>query len=642
MEDIKAPECFEIEEELRRTMGIPIFHDDQHGTAIISGAALLNAVEIAGKTIDQIRVVFNGAGASAIACAEHYIRLGVRQANIIMCDTKGVISVGRPGLNRYKERFAAKTDALTLGEAMRGADVFFGFSAANCVTGPMLVAMNDSPIVFALANPDPEIAYDIALKARPDVIMGTGRPDLPNQVNNVLGFPSIFRGALDVRASTINGEMMLAATHALADLAKEDVPDSVCRIYGVDRLEFGRNYIIPKPFDSRVVIRESTAVASSAMETGVARVRVNLDEYRESLERRLGSSPGVMRAVIRKARSERQTIVFPEGEENKILRAAQILVDEDMASPILLGRENQIRERAASFGLKLDGIQIVDPRVSPRTSLYIDELFTRRQRKGVTRREAAELIQNPNMFGAMMVHLGDASAMISGLTRHYPETIRPALQIIPMQIGIGKVSGLYIVVTSRGKLFFFADCTVNIDPSAETMAETAACAAEVARKFDIEPRIAFLSFSNFGSSGHPTAGKVRDAVRIARERFPEMVMDGEMQADTAVIPEILDATYPFSTLKGGANILIFPNLDSGNIAYKLMSRLGGAQVIGPILMGLAKPVHVLQRDADVNDIVNVAAIAAVEAQHSTGGKKAEARMMKRLLKNSAEPARTAC
>jgi malate dehydrogenase (oxaloacetate-decarboxylating)(NADP+) len=617
LEDIKAPECFEIEEELRRTMAIPVFHDDQHGTAIISGAALLNAVEIAGKQIGALRVVINGAGASAIACAEHYIRLGVRRANITMCDTSGVIFAGRTtGMNRYKERFAVKTAARTLSEALQDADAFFGFSAGNCVTGQMLAAMSVNPIVFALANPDPEIAWGPAHEARPDIIMGTGRSDLPNQVNNVLGFPAIFRGALDVRASTINDEMMLAATHALAELAKEDVPESVCRIYGVDHLEFGRHYIIPKPFDSRVVIREAAAVARAAMATGVARLNLDPEEYKESLERRLGTSPAVMRTVIRKARSEPQTIVFPEGEEDKIIRSAQILIDEDLASPILLGNEGRIRARAAILGLKLEGSRIVDPQLSPRTAAYVTELYSRRQRKGVTRREAMELMQNPDMFGAMMVHLNDAAAMICGLTRHYSDALRPALQVIPMQPGIGKVAGMYIVVTPRGKLYFLADCTVNIDPSPETMAEIAACAAGVAREFDVEPQIAFLSFSNFGNSAHSAAVKVREAVRIARERFPEIPMDGEMQADTAVVREIIDETYPFCAIRGGANVLIFPNLDAGNIAYKLLARLGGAQVIGPVLMGLSRPVHILQRGATVNDIVNVAAVAAVEAQHS--------------------------
>lgn len=632
LEDIKAPECFEIEHELRRTMGIPVFHDDQHGTAIISGAALLNAIEIAEKKIGDLRVVVNGAGASAIACAEHYVRLGIRRENITMCDTSGVIHTGRTnGMNEYKARFAVPTEARTLAEAMVGADAFFGFSAANCVTPEMLAGMSENPIVFALANPDPEIAWETAHEARPDIIMGTGRSDYPNQVNNVLGFPSIFRGALDVRATAINDEMMLAATRALADLAKEDVPESVCRIYGVEHMEFGRHYIIPKPFDARVVIREAAAVARAAMETGVARLQLNLDEYREGLERRLGSSPGAMRTVIRKARSERHNIVFSEGEEDKILRAAQVLLDEDMASPILIGREDKIRERAAVLGLKLEGSEIVDPAVSARTARYIEELYTRRQRKGVTKREATELIQNPDMFGAMMVQLNEAEAMICGLTRHYPDALRPALQVIPMQKGIGKVAGMYIVVTPRGKLFFLADCTVNIDPSPETMAEIAACAAGVAREFDVEPRIAFLSFSNFGSSSHPAALKVREAVRIARERFPDTPMEGEMQADTAVVREIIDQTYPFSSVRGGANILIFPNLDAGNIAYKLLSRLGGAQVIGPILMGLSKPVHILQRDASVNDIVNVAAVAAVEAgQNGTSRKSAEARLMKRL------------
>ena len=520
-------------------------------------------------------------------------------------------------MNKYKARFAVETEARTLTEAMVGADVFFGLSAANCVTPEMLAGMNESPIVLALSNPDPEIKYETAIAARPDVIMGTGRSDLPNQVNNVLGFPSIFRGALDVRATTINNEMMLAATHALAELAKQDVPDSVCRIYGVETLEFGRDYIIPKPFDPRVVIQVSVAVAEAAMRSGVARVTLNLNEYRESLEQRLGGSHGVMRTLIRKARSGQQKLVFPEGSEDKILRAAQILVEEDIASPILLGNEVFIRERAEALGLRLDGCSVVDPASSELTPAYTEELYRLRQRKGVTRREAAELIRNKDLFGALMVQIGDASAMISGLTQHYPETIRPALQVIPMQPGIGKVSGLYIVITAKGKPYFFADCTVNIDPSAETMAEIAACAANVAREFDVDPKVAFLSFSNFGSTNHPAATKVREAVRIARQRFPETKMDGEMQADTAVVREIVEETYAFSSVKG-ANVLIFPSLDAGNIAYKLMARLGGAQVIGPILMGLSKPVHVLQRGADVGEIVNMAAIAAVEAQPGRG------------------------
>ncbi len=615
LEDIKAPECFEIEEELRRTMSIPVFHDDQHGTAIISGAALLNAVEIAGKKIDQVQVVFNGAGAAAIACAEHYIKLGVRRENVTMCDTKGVLRKERvEGMNPYKARFAIETEARTLADAMRNADVFCGLSAANCVTPEMLRSMAPNPIVFAMANPDPEIPYPIAVETRPDLIMATGRSDFPNQVNNVLGFPSIFRGALDVRSSTINDEMKLAATRALADLAKQDVPDSVCRVYGVDRLEFGRNYIIPTPFDPRVLIWVASAVARAAMETGAARIKLDIGEYKDQLERRLGTAQGVMRVIIHKAQTKPKRVVFPEGEESKILRACQILLDEKIATPILLGNEERIRTRAAELHLHLDRVEVVEPAAFSLRPLYVEELYRLRQRKGITRKEAEELILSPNIFGSLMVHLGDSDAIISGLTSHYPETIRPALQIIAMRQGISKVSGLYLVITGKGKLYFLADCTVNIDPSAEDLAEIALCAAELAREFDVEPRVALLSFSNFGSTRHPAAEKVAKAVAIIRDQSPGLMVDGEMQADTAVDPRIIEETYPFSELREGANVLIFPNLEASNIAYKLLARIGGAHAIGPILMGLSKPVHVLQRGAEVNDIVNMAAIAVVEAQ----------------------------
>jgi malate dehydrogenase (oxaloacetate-decarboxylating)(NADP+) len=615
LEDIKAPECFEIEEELRRTLHIPVFHDDQHGTAIISGAALVNAVEIAGKQLDSVRLVVNGAGASAISCAEHFVRLGVRRENILMCDTKGVLHEGRAeGLNKYKARFLAKTSARTLADALNGADVFIGLSSANCVTGEMLRAMAPSPIVFALANPDPEIPYPDAVAARPDVIMATGRSDYPNQVNNVLGFPAIFRGALDVRATGINDEMKLAATRALAGLAKEDVPDSVCGIYGVERLAFGREYIIPKPFDPRVLIYVATAVAQAAMASGVAKTPVDAEEYRDRLERRLGVSSGVMRVLIRKARSQPHSVVFPEGEEAKILRACQILRDDEIATPILLGSPDVIRSRARSLNLDLEDIQIVDMANSPRRNYYLEDLYRLRHRKGVTRAEAISLITDRNIFASLMVHAGDADAMISGLTTHYPDTVRPALQVIPMRHGIRKVSGLYLVITAKGRLYFFADCTVNGDPTSEELAEIAECAAGMARRFNVEPRVALLSYSNFGSARLASARRVRRAVDILHERVPDLIVDGEMQADTALRPELLAETYPFSPLRGGANVLVFPNLDAGNIAYKLLASIGGAQVIGPVLMGLSKPVHVLQRGASVDDIVNMAALAVVEAQ----------------------------
>ncbi len=615
LEDIKAPECFEIEEELKLTLKIPVFHDDQHGTAIISGAALLNALELAGKQIDQVKLVFNGAGASALACADHYVRLGVRRENITLCDTKGVVYQGRTqGMNRYKERFAQETEARTLVEAMRGADVFVGLSIGDCVTPEMLRSMADNPIVFAMANPDPEISYDVARASRSDLILATGRSDFPNQVNNVLGFPFIFRGALDVRATAINEEMKLAATRALAALARQDVPDSVCRAYGLDRLEFGREYIIPKPFDPRVLIWEASAVAQAAMETGVAQMPVELEEYKEQLERRLGKAHEVMRAMIHKAQKKPKRVVFPEGEESKILRACQILLDERIATPILLGNPEKIGAEAARLHLSLEGAKVVDPATFSRLPLYAEELYRMRQRKGVTRREAEELLQGRNLFGAIMVRMGDADALISGLTFHYPDTIRPALQVMSVREGMTKVAGLYMLITPRGDLFFLADTTVNIEPTAEDLAEIALATAEVARRFDVEPRVALLSFSNFGSTRHPLSEKVRRAVEIVRQRAPALVVDGEMQADTAVVPEIIEETYPFSALRSGANVLIFPNLEAGNIAYKLLSRLGGAEAIGPILMGLSRPVHVLQRGAAVEDIVNMAAIAVVDAQ----------------------------
>ncbi len=619
LEDIKAPECFEIEEELKRTMKIPVFHDDQHGTAIISGAALLNALELAGKRIDRVKVVFNGAGASGIACAEHYVRLGVPRENIMLCDTKGVIYKGRTkGMNPYKERFAVETAARTLADALRGADVFVGLSVADCVTPEMLRTMSEKPIVFAMANPDPEITYDAAMAARPDILMATGRSDFPNQVNNVLGFPFIFRGALDVRATAINEEMKLAATRALAALTKEDVPDSVCRIYGVERLEFGPEYIIPKPFDPRVLLWEAAAVAQAAMDSGVAQEPVDMGEYREQLERRLGKAHEIMRAMIHKAQRKPQRVVFPEGEESKILRACQILLDEKIAQPILLGNETRILARIAELHLHLEGAEVVEPDTFAGLPAYTEELYRLRHRKGVTRTEAEGLIRNRNVFGSMMVHRGDADALISGLTLHYPDTIRPALQIIDVRDGLRKVSGLYMLITPRGDLYFLADTTVNIEPTAEDLVEIAICAADTARRFGVEPRVALLSFSNFGSTRHPLAEKVRRAVEMLHQRAPGMMVDGEMQADTAVVPEIIAETYPFSLLKGGANVLIFPNLEAGNVAYKLLARIGGAEAVGPILMGLSRPVHVLQRGAEVRDIVNMAAIAVVDAQEIGG------------------------
>jgi len=617
LEDIKAPECFYIEETLRKTMKIPVFHDDQHGTAIISGAALINALEVVGKDISKVRVVFNGAGASAIACAEHYVRLGVKRENIILCDTKGVVYKGRgQGMNPYKERFAHDTALRTLAEAMKGADVFVGLSGKGVVSQDMVRSMGARPIVFAMANPDPEITYEDAKASRDDVIIATGRSDYPNQVNNVLGFPFIFRGALDVRATAINEEMKLAATHALADLAKEDVPDSVCRAYGVERLHFGPDYLIPKPFDPRVLMWEASAVAKAAMETGVAQEPVDLAAYREQLERRLGKAHEIARMMIHKAQADPKQVVFPEGDNEKILRACHCLLEEKIAVPILLGDAGEIHDKANELDLDLRGARIVDPSTSLLRGLYVQELFRLRQRRGVTLAEAHALIDNRNIFGPMMVHMGDADALVSGVTQHFPDTIRPALQIVRMREGLHKVSGCYAMITRKGDLYFLADTSVNIEPTAEDLAEIALCTAETARRFDVVPRVAMLSFSSFGSTRDAVSDKVRKAVELLHQADPTLVADGEIMADAAVTPEILEKTYPFSSLQGGANVLIFPDLNSANIACKLLAKIGGGETFGPILMGMSRPVHVLALGAEVEEIVNLAAIAVVDAQET--------------------------
>jgi len=616
LEDIKAPECFYIEETLKKTMKIPVFHDDQHGTAIISGAALLNALEVVGKPIDQVRVVFNGAGASGIACAEHYVRLGVKRENITLCDTKGVVYAGRTtGMNAYKERFAKETPLRTLAEAMQGADVFVGCSVKGAVNAEMVRLMGPRPIVFAMANPDPEITYEEAKGSRDDVIIATGRSDYPNQVNNVLGFPFIFRGALDVRATAINEEMKLAATRALAALAKEDVPDSVCRAYGVERLKFGPEYLIPKPFDPRVLLWEAVAVARAAMESGVAQEPVDLDVYREQLERRLGKAHEVARMMVHKAKTSPKSVVFPEGDHEKILRACHTLVEESIALPILLGNAAIIQRSIAELGLDLQGVRIVDPADSPLRDSYIRELFRLRQRRGVTLSEARQLIDNRNIFASMMLHMGDADALVSGVSQHFPDTIRPALQIVRVREGLHRVSGCYAMITRKGDIYFLADTSVNIEPTAEDLVEIALCTAQTARRFDVEPRVALLSFSSFGSTDHPQCEKVRRAVELLRRADPTLMVDGELMADDAVSPD-LEQRYPFAHLKGGANILIFPDLASANIAYKLLSKIGGGETLGPILMGMSKPVHLLSRDAEVEEIVNVTAIAVVDAQES--------------------------
>jgi malate dehydrogenase (oxaloacetate-decarboxylating)(NADP+) len=617
LEDIKAPDCFRIEEELRKTMKIPVFHDDQHGTAIISGAALLNALEVVGKEIQKVRVVFNGAGAAGIACAEHYVRLGVSRENILLCDTKGVVYTGRrDGMNPYKARFAQDTSLRTLAEAMVGADVFAGLSVKGAINGDMIRTMAKDPIVFAMANPDPEITYDEAKASREDVIIATGRSDYPNQVNNVLGFPFIFRGALDVRAIAINEEMKLAATRALADLAKEDVPDSVCRAYGVKHLQFGREYLIPKPFDPRVLMWEASAVAEAAMRTGVAQQPVDLGTYRAQLECRLGKAYEVARTMIHKAQANPKQVVFPEGDNEKILRACHALVEESIAYPILLGDPARIHAKARELGTSIDGMKIIDPANSEHHDTYAQELFRLRQRRGVTLQEAVTLIQNRNVFGSMMVHMGDADALVSGVTQHFPDTIRPALQIVRMREGLHRVSGCYAVITRKGEVFFLADTSVNIEPTAEELVEIALCTAHMARRFDLIPRVALLSFSSFGGVDHPICTKVRKAVELIKYADPTLIVDGEIMADEALSPEIIEELYPFSQLKGGANVLIFPDLASANIACKFAAKVGGGELIGPILMGMSRPVHVLQRTATVEEVVNVAAIAVVDAQEN--------------------------
>jgi len=617
LEDIKAPDCFLIEETLRETMKIPVFHDDQHGTAIISGAALLNALEVVGKDIRKVRVVFNGAGAAGIACAEHYVRLGVKRENIVLCDTKGVVYKGRKeGMNKYKEHFAIETELRTLAEAMVGADVFAGLSVKDAITPDMVRSMAHDPVVFAMANPDPEISYEDAKAARPDVIIATGRSDYPNQVNNVLGFPFIFRGALDVRATAINEEMKLAATRALANLAKEDVPDSVCRAYGVPRLQFGREYLIPKPFDPRVLMWEASAVADAAMRSGVAQQPIDLQLYRAQLEKRLGKAYEVSRTMIHKAQAIPKQVVFPEGAHEKILRACHTLVEESIAKPILLGDAARIQARARELGVNLEGMQIVDPLESDHHEVYVHELFRLRQRRGVTLQEAETLMRDPNVFGSMMVHTGDADALVSGVTQHFSDTIRPALQIVRIREGLHRVSGCYAVITRKGEVFFLADTSVNIEPTAEDLVEIALCTAHMARRFDLTPRVAMLSFSSFGAVDHPICSKVRKAVELIKYADPTLIVDGEISADEALSPDVIEEHYPFSALKGGANVLIFPDLASANIACKLTSKIGGCEIIGPILMGMSRPVHVLQRTATVEEIVNVAAIAVVDAQEN--------------------------
>ena len=619
LEDIKAPDCFRIERQLREDLDIPVFHDDQHGTAIITGAALLNAMALVGKDIGEVRIVFAGAGAAAMASAEHYVRLGVSPDRILLVDEEGVLHAGRAdALDEFRRSWARETDCRTLEEALRGADVFVGLSVGGIVEPAMIEAMADQPVVFALANPDPEISPEAVHGVRPDAIVATGRTDYPNQVNNVLGFPFIFRGALDVRARAINDEMKLAATRALAALAKEDVPEAVAAAYGEDTFRFGPDYLIPKPFDHRVLLWVAPAVAEAAMATGVARTEVDLEGYRTQLEGRLGRRREVMRDLVLRARKDPRTIVFPEGESERVIRAAAQIIDEGVARPVLIGRAERVREAAERLGADLDGVRIIDLRdEEERRARYAEAFYARRQRRGVTRADARERMQKPVYFGCMMVKEGEADGLVGGAEAYYPETIRPALETIGTDADVERVAGLYMMVLDDD-LMFFADTTVTIAPDAEALADIALMSARFARRLGVEPRVAMLSFSNFGSVRHAASERVSDAVALIRERAPELIVDGEMQADTAVDPDLLEA-YPFSALRRPANVLIFPDLDSANISYKLLWRLGGVAAIGPILLGMARPVHVLQRGSRAAEIVNLAAIAVVDAQRRAPG-----------------------
>jgi malate dehydrogenase (oxaloacetate-decarboxylating)(NADP+) len=617
LEDIKAPECFYIETELKKRMKIPVFHDDQHGTAIISGAGLLNALELQKKDISKIRVVVSGAGAAAISCAEHYIKLGAKRENFIMVDTKGVVYQGRgAGMNPYKERFAQDTKLRTLADAMKGADVLLGCSVAGMVTKEMIASMNDRPIVFAMANPDPEITYPDAVSVRTDIIMATGRSDYPNQVNNVLGFPFIFRGALDVRATAINDDMKVAASHALANLAKLDVPEAVSKAYGGARFKFGPEYIIPKPFDTRVLWHEAGAVAKSAMDTGVAQKPVDMEEYVERLKRRIGATHEVLVRVRTRAKAQPKRIVFPEATTPAVLRAVQTIVDENIAKPILLGVPADIKKTAAELELGdvLGKCEIIHPQDSPLYASYVEKYWALRSRKGINKALAQRHMWRRHQFGMMMVREGDADGYVAGYTMEYPETMRPALQIIGIRPEYKRVVGMYMMIFKGGGVKFFADATVNIAPNDQTLAEVAMQVADAVKELGITPHVAMLSYSNFGSARYDQSERVARAVAMVRERRPDLEIDGELQADVAVDYEMLKEEFPFCRLTEAANVLIFPNLSAGNIAYKLMQKLGGAEAVGPILLGIRKPVTVLARGCSAETIVNMTAVTVMKAQ----------------------------
>ncbi|PTQ99479.1 allosteric NADP-dependent malic enzyme [Mucilaginibacter yixingensis] len=619
LEDISAPTCFEIEQRLKAEMNIPVMHDDQHGTAIISGAALMNACEIQGKKLNEIKMVVNGAGAAAVSCSKIYLSLGVKKENLVMFDINGVLTPDRTDLDEMRLQFAThRTDVKNLADAMKDADVFIGLSAGNVVTQDMVRSMAPKPIIFAMANPEPEIAYDLAVEVRDDLIMATGRSDFPNQVNNVLGFPFIFRGALDVRATAINEEMKLAATKAIAELAKKPVPEAVNLAYDLRNLKFGKDYIIPKPMDPRLIIEVSSAVAHAAIESGVARtVITDWEAYHEELRGRIGKDDKLMRNLSLKAKENPKRVVFAEADNYKILKAAQIVKDEGIATPILLGNKEKIQQIMLENQLELGDVKIVDIRSSgevENAKLYADNLFSKRARRGITEYEARKFMRDRNYYGASMVQFGHADALISGLTKNYVGIVKPALQIIGTEPGVRRVVGMYMMLTKKGPVFF-ADTTINENPSVQDLVDITVLVERSVRQFISNPRVAVLSYSNFGSNDGEIPEKTREAVRILHEQYPDMVVDGEMQANFAINTELLADNYPFSSLVGeSANTLIFPNLESGNIAYKLLQELGDAEAVGPILLGMDKPIHVLQLGSSVREIVNMITIAVVDAQ----------------------------
>jgi len=617
LEDIKAPECFEIERRLKEEMNIPVMHDDQHGTAIISGAALINACELIGKDISAVKIVINGAGAAAISCTSMYIAVGAKKENIVMLDSKGVIRSDRENLDPTKAQFATNRDLYTLADAVNGADVFIGLSAADVLTPEMLLTMNAQPIVLAMANPNPEIAYDLAVATRNDVIMGTGRSDYPNQVNNVLGFPYIFRGALDVRATGINEEMKIAAVRSIAALAKEPVPEEVNQAYDTSNLKFGAEYIIPKPTDPRLITEVAVAVAKAAIASGVARKEIeDWEGYKDELRKRLGKDDGIMRNLTTKAKKDPKRVIFAEADNYKTLRAAQIVLEEKIAHPILLGNRQKIEDLIREYDFDLQGVQIIDPLEevdSERFNTYAAHLYKKRQRRGISEYDARKLMTNRNYFAASMVEFGEADTLISGLTKNYGTTIKPALQVIGAKPG-SRVAGMYMMLTEKGPIFF-GDTTVNENPTPEELSDITILLNEAIKRFNVTPRIALLSYSNFGSSEGKVAAKMRETAKILREKAPDIIVDGDVQANFALNSKMLKDNFPFSCLNGEpANTLVFPNLESGNIAYKLLQEVGNAEAVGPILLGMNKPVHVLQLDSSVREIVNMVTIAVVDVQ----------------------------